>query len=126
MASEQPDSFDSFLAVGSSLTVDIAVADERFVVDFGDESDLGILTEPDEHRLMNPTVRISSTREAIAAVLGGRSTLEESVLTGELDIVGELAEIALLHDALVAFMHGAVRCPSMPQVLARLRASTVH
>ena len=66
--------------------------------------------------------RILAGRRALADVLGARLSLTEAVLTDALEVVGPLASLMALHEGLVTYVHGAVRCPSFPSLLARLRA----
>lgn len=66
--------------------------------------------------------RILTGRRALADVLGARLSLTEAVLTDALEVVGPLASLMALHEGLVTYVHGAVRCPSFPSLLARLRA----
>jgi hypothetical protein len=66
--------------------------------------------------------RILTGRRALADVLGARLSLTEAVLTDALEVVGPLVSLMALHEGLVTYVHGAVRCPSFPSLLARLRA----
>lgn len=68
-------------------------------------------------------VTLRTSHEAIVALVDGRRTLVESVLAGELDLRGTVEEIAVFHDALQAYLHGAVRSVSHPPLLRSYRAS---
>jgi uncharacterized protein with NAD-binding domain and iron-sulfur cluster len=70
-------------------------------------------------------VRIRTTRDTIAAVIDGHLTLQETIDTAALEVIGDLDTIARVHDAFVAYTHGAVRSPTFPTLMARLRAAEV-
>jgi hypothetical protein len=67
-------------------------------------------------------VLLLTGRHVIADVLDARLSLTEAVLTDALEVVAPLSSLGVLHEGLVTFIHGAVRCPSFPSLLARLRA----
>lgn len=68
-----------------------------------------------------PAVRVFSSRAAILGLIDGQHTLAGAVREGVLDLFGRPDEIARFLDALVIYLHGAVRCPGMPAILARWR-----
>jgi hypothetical protein len=70
----------------------------------------------------DPLIELASTRATVLAVVDGRSTLEEAVWSGRLELRGRLDDLVRFHDALVLYLHGAVRCPSFPWLLDRYRA----
>jgi hypothetical protein len=100
-----------------SLVVGIDVEGEEVVIlTRGDE----LVVEVAEARA-RPDVRIRATREDILAVIDGRLSLHDAVDSGAVEIIGDLEAIARAHDALIAYTHGAVRSPTFPTLLERLR-----
>jgi hypothetical protein len=49
----------------------------------------------------------------LAAILGGEVTIEEALDREHLELCGALDDLLRFLDALAAWVHGAVRCPSM-------------
>jgi hypothetical protein len=66
-------------------------------------------------------VELTSTRAAILAVVDGDRTLADALLDGSLFLRGALDDVLACHDALMAYLHGAVRAPSFPLLLRRFR-----
>jgi hypothetical protein len=66
-------------------------------------------------------VRVATSRGAILAVIDARRSLVEAVLADEVRVVGELDRLVEAHQALVTYVHGAVRCPSFLSLLQRFR-----
>lgn len=66
--------------------------------------------------------RIECTLTAIVAVLDAKLTLAEAVESDALRVRADLDRLVHLHDGLLAYVHGAVRCPGFPELLVRLRA----
>jgi hypothetical protein len=67
-----------------------------------------------------PHVRVTSDRAAILGVLDGLS-LEDAIVGERVSLQGALEDLVLFHDALLTYLHGAVRCPSFPKLLAEYR-----
>ena len=65
---------------------------------------------------------LRTSRRAILAVVDGRLSLADAVLTDAVMVKGSLDVLERLHRALEAYMHGAVRSRSFPALLARFRA----
>ncbi|MGI9591765.1 MAG: hypothetical protein ACR2P8_10390 [Myxococcota bacterium] len=72
---------------------------------------------PVEH----PLIELASDRRAILDVVDGVLTLEDAVWDERIRLFGSLAALLLFLDALVAYLQGAVRCPSFPWLLDRYR-----
>jgi hypothetical protein len=53
------------------------------------------------------------------ALIRNQRSLHASVLSGELRVRGAMADVAGLGRSMKAFLHGAVRSPTMPGILAR-------
>lgn len=89
-----------------------------------DDEILELRGEDGEVRVTTPrgaTCRVRTTRTTILAVLDGRRTLLDAVVAEEVAIGGPLDDLLALHEALVEYVHGAVRAPSFPSLLQRLR-----
>lgn len=82
---------------------------------------LGIAFPAGEFRLLadvdRPCIELSSSRTTVVDVVDGRLTLEEAVWGEQLELRGRLDDLVRFHDALVLYLHGAVRCPSFPWLL---------
>jgi hypothetical protein len=66
-------------------------------------------------------VRARTTRTAILDLVDGRSTLLDAILADRVEIHGDLAELLKFHDALRAYVAGAVRSPGVRPLFARYR-----
>lgn len=70
-----------------------------------------------------PVVEVRVGREGILAMIDGLP-LADAVLDGHLDLRGAPHHLATFHDALLAWLHGAVRSPSHPALLRAYRSSS--
>jgi len=66
--------------------------------------------------------RIECRLPTILAVLDAKLSLVEAVESDALQVRADLDRLVLLHEGLLAYVHGAVRCPGFPELLTRLRA----
>lgn len=116
LAREQPALHARMCEQLQGRKVEVCVGAERFLLGF----DPGLArVEP----VGPPADALLLTgRRVIGDVLDARLSLTRAVLTDALEVVGPLASLMALHEGLVTFVHGAVRCPSFPALLARLRA----
>lgn len=64
-----------------------------------------------------PFIELDSSRRTILDVVDGRLTLEDAVWEERIRLFGSLDALLLFLDALVAYLQGAVRCPSFPWLL---------
>ncbi|WP_205525453.1 sterol-binding-like protein [Pyxidicoccus trucidator] len=96
--------------------VEVCVGAERFFLGFAPGSARVESAGPPAE------VLLLTGRRVLADVLDARLSLTRAVLTDALEVVGPLPSLMALHDGLVTYVHGAVRCPSFPPLLARLRA----
>ena len=69
-------------------------------------------------------VRIAVGRRAILDVLDARVSLAEAVESDRIAVQGSLDDVLCAHDALIAYLHAAVRAPSVPGLSAELRAGS--
>lgn len=118
LAVELPSGFTRLCSVGRGSSIELGIDDERFLVVFDDTGGVD-LTDADADA--DPaTVHLTTSRATVAAVLGGGLSLTDAVDTDRLSIQGPVDRVVQLHDTLVAFMQGAVRCPSMAAIGAHL------
>jgi hypothetical protein len=71
--------------------------------------------------LADPDVRLQTTRATILEVLDAKVTLEQAVRSGAVLLWGSSHDLARCNDALLDYVRGAVRCPSLPALLDRFR-----
>ena len=64
-------------------------------------------------------VDVSLSKRTILALIRNERSLHASVLSGELQVRGAMADVSGLGRSMRAFLHGAVRSPTMPGILAR-------
>lgn len=74
---------------------------------------------PDGRR---PAVTLHTSRRAIVALADGDDTLLDAVLSGRVVLRGDVADLVAVHDALMAFLQGAVRAPDFVETLVAFRA----
>lgn len=116
LAREQPRQHARLCEQLQDRTVEVRVEAEHFLLRFAPE---GARVE----RAGAPSeARVLMGRRALGDVLAARLSLAEAVLTDAVEVVGPLDTLMALHEGLVTYVHGAVRCPSFPSLLARLRA----
>ncbi len=70
-----------------------------------------------------PQVEICTTRDTVLSVIDGDASLTEAVFDNRLILRGRLDDLVAFHDALLTYVHGAVRAPSFPHLLHRYRQS---
>lgn len=68
-----------------------------------------------------PDIHLSLTRAAILDLVDGKLTLQEAILEGRVNLQGNLPNLLLFHEGWLAYMRGAIRCPSFPDLLERYR-----
>jgi hypothetical protein len=69
-----------------------------------------------------PDLSVRTSRDAVLALVDAECSLLEAVLSDRLVLRGTPDDVIAFHDALVAYLHGAVRAPSFPGLLRRFRA----
>jgi hypothetical protein len=67
-------------------------------------------------------IELTLTEAVIGRLLDARCTVLSAVLGGEMVLRGAAEDLAGLHDALLAFVHGAVRSPTAPRLLESYRS----
>jgi hypothetical protein len=91
--------------------VRIKVDDEVF--DVASMQGVPRVSNPEGH----PSVTIETSRSLVDDVLAGRCTLAEGLRDDALRARGTLRDLVAVLAALEAFVHGAVRCEAMPELL---------
>ena len=66
--------------------------------------------------------RIAIPRTTVIDVLDAKVALAEAVESDRITVRGSLDDVLRAHDTLIAYTHAAVRAPSVPALLAELRA----
>lgn len=68
-----------------------------------------------------PAVALRATAAEVVALADGERTVAEAVIEGRVVMRGEVDDLLAAHDALVAFVRGAVRAPSFAWRLGAFR-----
>jgi hypothetical protein len=67
------------------------------------------------------SVRLITDWATVLDLADAKLTLVDAVLSSRLDLLAEAKELALFYAATLTYLRGAVRCPSFPALLDRLR-----
>ena len=116
LRTDLPPSYGALCRRLDRLAIEIRVDGEGFVVRFS-ESRAGVADisgSTDAH--------IETSVGCILAVIDGAIDLSEAVMRHEVRVVGALSVVTRLHEGILAYVHGAVRCPAFPELLRRLRS----
>ena len=105
----------AFCAALGSRTVRLVVDGERMGL-AGNGRTLVLGTPPP-----SPTVCLETDTACIETLLSGEESLLSSARAGRLHMAGAVTDLIAFHEALVGYLHGTVRSPSMPDVLRRFR-----
>lgn len=65
-------------------------------------------------------------RATVVSILDGEVELLDAVLADHLHVRGSIAELGELWDATRLYLHGLIRCPSIPPLLDALRDGDDH
>lgn len=111
-------------AAHAAMTRTLRDRDVTIVID-GEE--VGVRGETDRltlgPRRPDAPVEFRSRRRTLVDLTSGRDGFLDAVLAGRIDVQGPVTEIARFHDALFFYLSGAVRCPSLPTLLAAFVAN---
>jgi hypothetical protein len=112
---EQPEAHARLCARLAGLSVVVEVDEERFT--------LGFTSRRARLRALNgdESARLSTHRRTLLDVLDDRQSLTEAVLADAVEVVGPLDTLLRLHEGLLLYVQGAVRCPGFASLLKRLR-----
>ena len=69
----------------------------------------------------NASVHIRLPRQVILDMLDAKLTLQDAILTGRVSLQGDLHHLTLFYEGWLTYLRGAVRCPSIPDLLERYR-----
>jgi hypothetical protein len=90
-----------------------------------DRDAMGLRFEPTRivlcPRAATACVEVETGRHTILAAIDAETTLLSAVLDDQLLLRGSAEDILAFHDALMWYLHGAVRAPSFPVLLRRYR-----
>jgi hypothetical protein len=90
---------------------------------------VSLVFEPHKVRLLpeveaQPSVTLLISRQTLLDLADGRYALQEAILSEAVQLHGNLSQLVLFHEGWLAYMRGAVRCVSFPDLLERFRSST--
>ena len=109
---EAPGAHHALTRALSDQTIAIMLDDERFGVA---ARPIPTITAPSE----SPDVAITVSASTVRAVIDGDLSLADAVTNDHVRAVGSLDAIAQVHDALIAYVHGAIRSPAVPDLRPR-------
>lgn len=116
LARERPDAHARMLALLRGHALVLVLDDEAMLLRFGDAVSLAA-AGPESAGLPRIECRVATILAVVDAKLSLASALEADLLRARAD----LDSLATLHEGLLAYVHGAVRCPGFPALLTRLR-----
>ena len=116
LVAERPRELAKLCEILAGRTLAIAVEGERIAVSF--YADRVVCAR----RAGPATVHLGMQRQLIADVIRARTSLASALVDGRLAVTGPIDEIALLHQGLMVYVHGAIRAPSFPALWQRFRA----
>jgi hypothetical protein len=112
---EAPEAYTRMCRRLDPRRVDLRVDDERVAVVFArDEARIVPDASPG-------TVEVRTTRTAVLRVIDARDSLMSAVLADRLVLRGAPRDVLAFHDGLMAYVHGAVRARSFPELLRQFR-----
>lgn len=114
---EVPDAYEMMCDRLDGYRVGIRVDDEQFVAEFADGRARVL------QNVESSYVQIATSRAAILAVLDGEVSLLNSVLGDEVQAKASLDDLITVNSGLAMYVKGAVRCPSFPALVERLRGA---
>lgn len=113
---EVPESYRLLVDRLGPMVVELDVDGDQFSLHGGDRLEVSDGAADAAH------ARIATSRVAILDVLDAKLGLAEAVEAGVVNVIGTLDDVQRAHDALLAYVHAAIRAPSQPGLLAALRA----
>jgi hypothetical protein len=116
VAAEAPASHAHLLRELGPLVIELDVDGEVFALRGGPR--LEVVDGPAD----GAGARLTLPRAAMLDVLDAAVGLGEAVESGRIAVRGRVDDVLRAHDTLVAYVHAAVRAPSVPGLLAELRA----
>jgi hypothetical protein len=120
LADEMPVAWERFCEGLDGYRVVLHVEDEHFAVRFSDRA--AEVTSA----LDAPDATVETTYDTILAVLDAELSLHEALMGDQLRVTAPLPLILKLHNAVIAYVHGGVRCASFPSLLDRFLRMVSH
>jgi hypothetical protein len=121
LATRLPQAHARMLALLRGRELELVLDEERMHLRFDHGVELSRLSPPGVTQGGSGCPRIECSVATILAVLDAQITLAEAVESDALRVRADLDRLVHLHDGLLAYVHGAVRCPGFPALLLRLR-----
>jgi hypothetical protein len=119
LSREHPEAYARMCACLAELSVVIGVDEERFVAEFSAKRAWVRAATDGERARPHVTTR----RHTLLDVLDNRQELTQAVLTDAVELIRPMEELLRLHEGLLFYVRGAVRCSGFIPLLRRLRAS---
>lgn len=95
----------------------IKISDETMVLVFHD-GQIDVI-HPTEKSW--PILSLGTNEQTLLDLADGKTTLLDALSAGQLELKGDITEIALVYETLIAYLRGAVRCPSFPHLFDHFR-----
>lgn len=118
LAEEVPDSYRLVVAAFGPMVVELDVDGEVFSLRGS------LRLQVSDGAAHEAAAHIVTSRAAILDVLDARLGLGAAVEAGMVRVRGSLDDVQRAHDALLAYVHAAVRASAQPGLLAELRSGT--
>ena len=123
LEAELPEMFTRLTETLDGARVALEIEGEKMVVDFRHEGQPGSSRIDVEKGWSRPLdARIETEARTILEVIDGAATLQEAVNRGGVRATAELDVLQVLLEGLEIFVHGGVRCPTFPALLASFRS----
>lgn len=116
LENEVPDSYRLLVTQLGPMVVELDVDGEVFTLRGGDRLQVS------DGAAQTAGARIVTSRVAILDLLDAKVGLAEAVEAGTVGVRGTLDDVQRAHDAMLAYVHAAVRAPTQPTLLSDLRA----
>lgn len=113
---EVPASYRALVAQLGPMIVELDVDGEVFSLRGGDRLRVS------DGATQLAGVRIATSRATLLDLVDAKVGLGEAVEADRVSVRGSLDDVQRAHDALLAYVHAAVRASSQPALLAELRA----
>lgn len=112
---EHPEAYGRFGRTLAGTTVALRVDGEAMTLAFDGEASL--------HRGASAApVEFTATCAALLDLVQGRLSLRDAVRSGRADLRGAVPALARFDEALMLYLHGAVRSPTFPALVRELAA----
>ncbi|HLV33541.1 MAG TPA: hypothetical protein VKY59_00445 [Spirillospora sp.] len=115
MSSECPEAYQRICQLLAGDEVGITIDAESLSVRF-EAGQAVVLRTPQQ-----PTVHVAATKQTLLDLIDARYTLEHAITRDLLHVRGKMNELIRFYEAVQLYIHGAVRCPSFPDLLSDYR-----